>query len=249
VDGPPPYDVTFDFRADTPEGKDSDSHSALLRRYHQRLWSKELPTGGRFELEEERTGYLLHRSERGEFWMTSDWGVPTYRGWVRRGLPEIVAQVPVEELDDFDALTSTIGGRMLFPSWTGVRGETINQAKGWRYVIADRLDLTLECIRRRYEHDESPLTSVLARYDAFFDLFGGFEGYVGFFLLDDLLTPDRSGVQFFLPFDEFSGRHATPRDLDEYQAFRDVTTAFVEARNERIAAIGFDGAVSASGAG
>jgi hypothetical protein len=248
VEAPAPYDVTLDFRNDAPEGKDSDSHSPLLKGYHQRLWSKELPIGGHFRLEEDRSGYLRHSSERGEFWMTSDWGVPTFRGWVRRGLPELLAQVPVEELDAFDALASTIGGRMLFPSRTGVRGETINQAKGWRYVIADRLDLTLECIRRRYERVESPLGSVLARYDPFFDLFGGFEGYVGFFLLDDLLTPDRSGVSFFLSFDEFSGARATPRDLDQYLAFRDATTAFVHARNARIAAIGNRG-FSATAAG
>ena len=59
---------------------------------------------------------------------------------------------------------------------------------------------------------------------------------------------DRSGVRFFLPFDEFTGAHATPRDLDQYHAFRDATSAFVNARNARIAAIGSDGAVSARAA-
>jgi hypothetical protein len=73
--------------------------------------------------------------------------------------------------------------------------------------------------------------------DPFFDLFGGFEGYVGFFLLDDLLTADRMGVEFFLPFDEFGGG-ATPRDLQEYRAYRDAATTFLSARNSRIAAIG-----------
>ena len=36
-------DVTFDFRRDTPKGKDPDTHSNMLRRYHKLLWSKRLP--------------------------------------------------------------------------------------------------------------------------------------------------------------------------------------------------------------
>jgi hypothetical protein len=35
-------DITFDFRLDTPNGKDPDSFSATLRRYHKLLWSKPL---------------------------------------------------------------------------------------------------------------------------------------------------------------------------------------------------------------
>lgn len=33
-------DTAFDFRTDTAPGKDPDSHSPTLRRYHQLLWSK-----------------------------------------------------------------------------------------------------------------------------------------------------------------------------------------------------------------
>lgn len=32
-------DTTFDFRDDTPEGKDPDQYSPTLRRYHKLLWS------------------------------------------------------------------------------------------------------------------------------------------------------------------------------------------------------------------
>lgn len=35
-------DTAFDFRTDTPPGRDPDSHSPTLRRYHQLLWSKPL---------------------------------------------------------------------------------------------------------------------------------------------------------------------------------------------------------------
>ena len=43
-------DITFDFRRDTPEGKDPDTYSKTLRRYHQLLWSKRLPGGELFDL-------------------------------------------------------------------------------------------------------------------------------------------------------------------------------------------------------
>ena len=39
-------DTTFDFHSDTPAGKDPDKYSPTLRRYHQLLWSKDLPYGG-----------------------------------------------------------------------------------------------------------------------------------------------------------------------------------------------------------
>jgi hypothetical protein len=46
-------DVAFDFRSDTPDwpDKDPDTHSRTLRRYHQLLWSKPLPSGAPFELD------------------------------------------------------------------------------------------------------------------------------------------------------------------------------------------------------
>ena len=44
-------DITFDFRSDTPPGLDPDTYSPTLRRYHQLLWSKPLPSGAPFELD------------------------------------------------------------------------------------------------------------------------------------------------------------------------------------------------------
>ena len=44
-------DITFDFRSDTPPGKDPDVFSPTLSRYHKLLWSKPLPSGLVFELD------------------------------------------------------------------------------------------------------------------------------------------------------------------------------------------------------
>lgn len=48
---------------------------------------------------------------------------------------------------------------------------------------ADRFDLTLECIRRHYLGQRSPLGETLARYRDFFALFEDFSGYVEFFMV------------------------------------------------------------------
>ena len=42
-------DIKFDFHSDTPQGKDPDSFSPRLRKYHQVLWSKNLPSGIKFD--------------------------------------------------------------------------------------------------------------------------------------------------------------------------------------------------------
>ena len=71
-------DITFDFRADTPPGKDPDDRSPTLRRYHQILWSKPFPSGAPFELDVTTPGtYLHHLSELGEFSLSSDAVIPS----------------------------------------------------------------------------------------------------------------------------------------------------------------------------
>lgn len=56
-------------------------------------------------------------------------------------------------------------------------------ARGFHPRITDRIDLTLECIRRHYQAEDSPRGEVLARYGDFFALFEDFRGYVDFWLL------------------------------------------------------------------
>ena len=57
-------DITFDFRRDA-DGKDPDRHSKTLRRYHKQLWSKPLPGGELFGLEDGGPGgYLRYRSAK-----------------------------------------------------------------------------------------------------------------------------------------------------------------------------------------
>ena len=60
-------DVKFDFRTDTPKGKDPDTWSPSLCAHHKFLWSKELPSGGVFELQESPLFVYKPRGLSGEF--------------------------------------------------------------------------------------------------------------------------------------------------------------------------------------
>lgn len=230
---PPSIDITFDFRTDTPPGRDPDAFSPTLRRYHKLLWSKPLPCGARFELDDTiPKSYLHHRSEAGEFFLSSDAVIPAFRKNSR--ISKFRELRPVEEeLGAFTKVEYTIGGMMIFPGNRIDGKATINGARGFHPRIKDRFDLTLECIRRHYCGECSPLSDTLARYEDFFRLFGDFRGYVGFFLLQDFVTNDCSMVKFMVPFDDFS-QSPIPASDEAYIAYLRLAVNLTEVRNRRI---------------
>lgn len=101
------------------------------------------------------------------------------------------------------------------------------------------MDLTLECVRRYYRNEDSPLAPTFGRYAGFFALFEDFQGYVDFFLLQDLVSSDYEAVRFFMAFNGFSPP-AIPGDLDTYLEFRRLSIEFTEARNRRIDRLALD---------
>lgn len=220
-------DVSFDFRDDTPPGRDPDSLSPTLRAYHRLLWSKPLPDGTVFELDDTTRGsYLHHKSKLGEFSLASDGVVASYRY-----LPMVQAEA--WKLQEFLHIGYTIGGMMLWPG-NQVDGKwTINQARGCQWQIRDRFDITLECIRLYYLGEWSPIRDVFARYSDFFKLFGDFRGFIEFFLLQDAVTVDCDAVIFCAPFDDFT-TPAMPQTMPEYREYRQRAITFIEARNRRI---------------
>ena len=225
-------DITFDFRSDTPPGKDPDARSPKLRGYHKLLWSKPLPSGLVFELDDTTPRvYLHHRSEMGEFWLSSDAVIPSFTRESK--CSHIIEQMPVEELDAFNTIGYTMGGMMVFPGNRIGRKMTINGARGFHPRIKDRFDLTVECIRRHYRNESSPLSAPLERYADFFGLFGDFRGYAEFFLLQDLVTADYSAVRLFTPLDDFKP-WPLPASVEDYRAYKQLAEDFIKARNNRI---------------
>lgn len=223
-------DITFNVFTDA-NGGDPDSTSPTLRSYHKILWSKPLPNGQIFELDDKKRGaYLYHKSALGEFNLGSDAISHSYRDQTRKQW--LIKQIPNEVNELFD-IGSTIGAYTLFPKNKINNKFTINQARGINSLIDDRFDLTLECIRLFYLKLQNPLNDTFQRYLYFFELFENFKGYIDFFLLNDIVD-ESENIRFYLPFDNFKTKPSFT-DVDEYLVYKKKVTDFINARNKRIA--------------
>ncbi|KUG53404.1 hypothetical protein AVL62_00980 [Serinicoccus chungangensis] len=219
-------DTSVNFLSDTPAGKDADSFSPTLKRYHRVIWTKPLPSGQVFELQERPRAYLAYEAQDRTFFLASDAITTPLGGKAAR----IIEQIPEGQRPPH--LGYTIGSSILFPGDRIGTKMTINGARGTHPRIADRFDLTLECIRRHYRSEGSPLGEVLDRYRDFFELFVDFDGYVEFWLLHDLL--DAAGeIRFFHHFDDFRGA-AVPKTVEDYLDYANASNDFIVARNGRI---------------
>lgn len=240
-------DVTFDFTTDTPGfwdgfwernnglgycGNDPDSCSPTMRRYHRLLWSKKLPNGERMVLVEGcGREYLVWR----DFVFASDSITTGFRYGRCKDLIDDVAA----SMDDYRGWmesiirrTYTIGGEIIFSK----HRNSINQIRGSNRSVCDRWDLTLECIRRFYEGEKSPIDWCLEQDRAFFDLFVDFRGYVDFFLLQDCVSKDYTEVKLWLDTVPFRD-DPLPKDVDGYLTWIRNETEFVDRRNGRIHSI------------
>lgn len=222
-------DTTFNFYSDA-QGGDPDSTSPTLRKYHKILWSKALPNGRSFKLTDNKKGaYLYHNSELGEYFLGSDAISHSYRNHKRKLW--LTQQMPNEVAELFDT-GSIIGAYTIFPNNRIDGKHTINGARGCNSLIDDRFDLTLECIRLFYLGEKSPLYDTLLRYTTFFNLFENFQGYIKFFLLDDVV--DENGeIKFYLPFDNFKTKPAFA-NIDDYLVYKKRVMDFIKSRNKRI---------------
>ncbi len=223
-------DTTFNFQSET-EPLDADRYCTRLQEYHRILWSKPLPNGKMFKLEKVSKCKLYHKSDLGEFYLSSDRAVPTFSK--QKKLEYIISQIPKDKLNHFINIAETIGGVIIWPSNQIDRMPTINVERGFNSKISDRLDLTLECIRRYYLDQDSPLYSTLKRYDNFFNLFNDFKGYIDFFLFQDAVSNDYKSVKIAPPLDNFEST-PVPRSVEEYIQYMNFTIDLVKARNNRI---------------
>jgi hypothetical protein len=222
-------DININFYSDA-RGGDPDSASPTLRKYHMILWSKPLSNGKIFELCDNKNGvYLYHKSEMGEFFLGSDAITHSYKNHKRKHW--LTKQIP-NEVDELFDTGSTIGAYIVFPNNRIDGNHTINQARGVNSLIDDRFDLTLECIRRFYLGQKSPLYDTLLRYKNFFDLFDNFVDYIHFFLLEDLVDENKK-IKFYLPFDGFKTR-PTFSNTSEYLLYKKGVLNFINSRNKKI---------------
>jgi hypothetical protein len=225
-------DTSFNFRNDS-NGKDPDAYSPTLRNYHSLLWSKQLPNGEYLELEEIDSD-LVYQFNMQTLKFSSDSISNSYIG--TKKIAHLANEVSPSEFEEFRDQGSTIGGYIVFPS-SRVDGKmTINGARGFNTKIADRFDLTLECIRLHYQRCENPLAGTLNTplNKFFFSLFKDFKGYVDFFLLQDLTDSQYETVGFFTQIDKPFINSPIPKTGAEYREYKTATLEFVRRRNQRI---------------
>ena len=237
-------DVNFDFTTDTKGfwdgfwerndglgagGADPDSKSKTLRLYCQLLWSKPLPNGEVMELEDGKSKFYLRWKY---FYFSNDSITASFRYYRNKAFLEKVKNSVGnyhQYVESYLHKLYQIGGEVILPS--SVMG--INQTRRFKSEIRDRWDLTLECIRRHYNGEDSPLKDVLDRNKSFFDLFVDFKGYVDFFFFQDCVDETYSKVNLWLETPLFI-KNPIPKTVEDYREFINKEIDFVERRNRRI---------------
>lgn len=217
--------MSFDTRTDS-NGKDPDSASITLKAFHQALWSKQLPNGDSMVLSVGK-GYYLKWND---MYFGSDSFIVSFMH-ARYKLRDLVKESILDfdsYREDFLKKACTISGYVIFPQvkWS------MNQARGCSRKICDRWDLTLECIRRFYAGEPTPLDTALQRSKSFFDLFVDFKGYIDFFLLQDCVD-ENYNVKLWLETPLFIS-DPMPESVEEYKRWIDTELEFVEKRSKRI---------------
>ena len=241
----PTIDANADFTMDVPgfwenlwdsdlgeitNRNDPDAKSRRLKLYHKILWSRPLPNGERMDLEYDYSsgGYLKWKDIR----LSSDSIAVDLKcrceGLLRSTFSNLDNEYRMM-VEEFYHRTYTIGGMILFPK----HRNSINQCRGCNQSIMDRWDLTLECIRRFYSEEESPLSWCLEQDRGFFELFVDFKGYVEYFLLQDCVTDDCSKVKMWLDTPLFIS-YPLPGNKRDYLSWRNCNLEFVSKRNARI---------------
>lgn len=222
--------------------KDPDRYSFELAEVHAFLWSrktgnKQNPDTG-LKLEKNSDNSLTDKNSGIVF--SSDTLVNGYR-WKRlldNGvIPALIKDYGLQHYraiqERFTHKAYTVGGMIIFPR----RSASINNTRV-NNLISDRVDLTVEWIRRFFFKEKTDYSDVLEKNKDFFDLFGqgkeGFKAYIDFFFLNDLVSADYERVYSFFGPNDFSRQNAYPETTQEWRQWHALATEFLTARNDRI---------------
>ena len=244
----------YDFRVDCTRNdpvyrdREMDAYSNTLYDYHRELWTKPLPSSNGEEFTLVKRGKILyHNSNLGAFKLSSDSIGQTYTYWKEfaRIFEEIRKDAKQKALQEkFFTLCCTIGGFIIFPKDevnysddpNKPKCASINAFRGMDRQICDRFDLTLDYIRMYYknrdrkERGRSNMERLLNGLSSFLDLFTDFQGYVDFFLLNDLVESDYSEIKFLCPVHPVLPN----RTVDDYIKYRENLTSFINSRKNKI---------------
>lgn len=232
-------DVNYNFTSEIPEYWDGywdrnnglggggtfdpDACSKTLKEYHRILWSKKLPNGDQMELSDSLAWDGIKYG--------SDSIIVSFRYKNFPLAEQLKTYLPdyKKYFGDYISKSNTIPGYIIFPR----HQNSINQRRGTDLKIRDRWDLTMECIRRYYSGEESPLSNVMKNDRKFFELFVDFKGYVDYFMLQDCVSNDCRSVDIWLGDGELI-EDGLPKSVEEYLSFIDKEMIFLEKRRKRI---------------
>lgn len=166
--------------------KDPDAFSSLLYKYHKLLWNKELPSGEILNIKS-FGNYHLHCDGIGR--LSSDFIGPSSAWAKRKGISN-------EDIGLYLKKTRTIGGHLIWPVIKATKNKTINQARGGSSGFYDRIDLTLIDLKKYYYNEDCKLKDEFDASKDWFKLFGTFENFIDFFLLQDFVDIEYKVLQF-----------------------------------------------------
>ncbi|MCQ2197612.1 MAG: hypothetical protein MJZ60_08850 [Bacteroidaceae bacterium] len=218
-------DTSFDFRSDAKG--DPDSTSKKLQSTHRFLWSKPLPNGEFMSLEK-----YYNALKWKDIVLSSDSIIVSFRyGSNHAFIENVKASMPDYDgfIENYLHRASMISGFTLFPKFPG----GMNQSRGCNKKICDRWDLTLECIRRWYAGEESPLSAAIEKNREFFELFVDFKGYVDFFFFQDCVSEDYGKVILWYNTPLFINS-PIPKTNEDYMRWIELELDFAEKRKCRI---------------
>ena len=231
-------DVNYNYKDDLGPNKDPDKYSDELGHDHCKLWNSRWRLG---ILKWSHFNRLSTSINGVDFVFTPDSITNSFVNSKRRvngnyeyKIIEEYGECVQELIKEYRDTDYTIGSSIIFPvSIEGDKiGWTINIARGISFKVHDRIDYTLECIKRFYEgNDENPLSKALEKNKDFFDLFNDFYDYVDYFFLNDLIDSN-GNVKSFTDVIDFS--RAFPMTEEEYKKYINNTMGFVKKRNKII---------------
>lgn len=213
---------------------DPDTYSPRLRLYQQILYSRKTPSGKTLNLtqgKDKKYDYLIYDNIR----FGSDNIINMCERYDLSWSREANIDNYDEKIKNYILKSYTLGGEIIFPK----HKNSLNVMRGRNHKIKDRFDLTLECIRRFYEDNTSPLYNILKTDEQFFKLFGkgheGFKAYVDFFFLNDLVKDDYTKIKLFFGDEkDVFIRNPLPQNKTEWDQLLKNQMIFLEKRNQRI---------------
>ena len=233
-------DFEFIYKDSAGKGRDPDKYSVELGETHCKIWTRRKRLG---TLKHNPLNKLVTTINGVDFVFAPDSITNSFRNSDRlikelktkeRDLIKSFSEDVQTLLDKFIQSDYTIGSSIIFPVSINNKsvGWTMNIARGLSSKVHDRIDYTLECIKRFYDGNmDNPLLSAIERSAEFFRLFDDFNDYVRFFFLDDFID-ENGNVKSLTGTMDFA--NPFPITEEKYIQYLTNTISFVDKRNQRM---------------